>query len=54
MAHIVMYIKLVANEKNILLLLKKFYENVRSRCRKFINLSKMQNDTLMHREGLKC
>ena len=42
-------------EKNILLLLKQFHENVRSktsRCKTLSHSSEMKNDTLMHREGL--
>ena len=48
-------LKWVANEKNILLLLKQFHENVLSktpRCRKLTHFSG-ENDALMHCEGLR-
>ena len=44
------------NEENILLLLKQFHEKISSktpRCRELNDSSEMQNDALMHREGLK-
>ena len=43
-------------KNNMLLLLKQFHENVRSKtpgCMKLSNFSEMQNDALMHREGLR-
>ena len=46
----------MANEKNILSLLKQFHENNCSkapRCGKLSHSSEMQNDVLIHREGLK-
>ena len=49
-------LKGVAKEKKILLLLKQFYGNNRSkppRCRKLGHSSELQNDALVHREGLK-
>ena len=49
-------LKWVANEKRMLLLIKQFHENVRSKnpmCRKLSNSSHMQNDALMHREDSK-
>ena len=48
--------KYVANEKNILLILnssKKFFVLKHIGCRKLSHFSAMQNDALMHREGLK-
>ena len=50
-------LKWVANENNISLLLKQFQGNFSSkttRCRKISHSSEMQNDALMHREGLKA
>ena len=50
------WLKLVANEKKISLLLKQLHENVRSktqRCWKLSYSSEMQNDVLKHRVGLK-
>ena len=41
--------------KNISLLLKQFYENCRSKtpsCRKLSHFSEIQNDDLIHSEGL--
>ena len=49
-------LKWVANEKNILLLLEQFHENVVLKLpdfRTISHFSEMQNDALMHREGLK-
>ena len=49
-------LKWVENEKNKVLLLKHFLEKNRSkttRYRKLSHSSEMQNDALMHREGLK-
>ena len=49
-------LKWVTNEKKILLFLKQLQENCgfkTTSCRKLSNFSEMQNDTLMHREGLK-
>ena len=49
-------LKWVTIEKNIVLFLKQFHENCHSKttiCRKCSNSSQMQNDALMHREGLK-
>ena len=49
-------LKCVANEKNILLLLSTSIEmlGLKSLCyRKLSHYSEMQNDALMHREGLK-
>ena len=48
--------KWVANEEKILLLLKQFPENFRSKapgCRKLGHSSEMQNYVLTYREGLK-
>ena len=48
----------MTNEKNILCLLTQCHENFRSKnpntlgFRKLIHSSEMQNDALMHREGL--
>ena len=41
-------------KKNVLLLFKQYYENVRSgtpRCKKLSHFSDMKYDALMHREG---
>ena len=47
-------LKWVANEKKILLFLKQFHGNCGFKTtRKLGNFSGMQNDALMHREGLK-
>ena len=49
-------LKCMANEENTLYLLKQFHENFRSkipRCRKLDNSSEMQNNSLLHHEGLK-
>ena len=48
-------LKWVVKEKNIVLF-KHFHDNFLSkspRCRKFTHSSQMQNDALMHCEGLK-
>ena len=39
--------------KKISLLLKQFHDNFRSKPRKLGLFSEMQNDVIMHREGLK-
>ena len=47
-------LKWVANEKNVLLLLKQSHKKIYSktlRYRKLGNSSEMRNDALMHREG---
>ena len=49
-------LKWVGNEKNVLLSLKQFHEHVCSKplvLKKLSHFSEMQNDALMHREGLK-
>ena len=49
-------LKWLTNEKNVLLFLKRFLKNVRSkttRCGKLGHSLEMQNDALVHREGLK-
>ena len=49
-------LKLVGNEKKIIFLLEQLHENFHSKAlgfRKLSNSSEMQNDHLMHREGLK-
>ena len=46
-------LKWVTNEKNILLFLKDFHENFRSKTTRFQEIklfSEMRNDALMHRE----
>ena len=46
----------VTNEKKIVLFLRQFHENCRSKstsCRKLSIFSEMQDDALRHREGLK-
>ena len=50
------YLQWVTNEKKIVLFLRQFHENCRSKtisCRKLGNFSKMQDNALRHREGLK-
>ena len=49
-------LKWVTNEKKIVLFLRQFHENCRTKttsCRKLSSFSEMQDDDLMHREGLK-
>ena len=49
-------LKWEADEENISLLLKQLHTNFHSkttRCRKLSHSSEIQNDALMHREGLK-